>query len=211
MKAVIFDLDGVLCSTDEFHFKAWSTLSNEKGLIFNRKINEKLRGIGRLDSYKIILDKNNRIETKEEMEKSIAYKNELYREYLSCMDPSFVSEDVRNTLLQLKTKKIKIAVGSSSKNAPYIMQKTDLEKYFDAIVDGFMISHSKPNPEVFEKAAILLHVDCKDAIVVEDAESGVQAALSAKMMVLAYKQQNLKILNERLFKIDKISDVLKFV
>jgi len=211
MKAVIFDLDGVLCSTDEFHYKAWKMLSDEKGIVFNRKINERLRGIGRLESYKIILDENSSVESDDEMQEAINHKNELYRNFLSVMDFSFVSDEVRNTLIKLKEKGIKIAVGSSSKNAPYIMKKTYLDKYFEVVVDGSMLSKSKPDPEVFLKAANLLNVDVVDTIVVEDAVSGVQAALAGGMVALAYHQPELDMVNERLYKIENISDVLKFI
>jgi beta-phosphoglucomutase len=211
MKAVIFDLDGVLCSTDEFHYKAWKMLSDEKGIVFNRKINERLRGIGRLESYKIILDENSSVESDDEMQEAINHKNELYRNFLSVMDFSFVSDEVRNTLIKLKEKGIKIAVGSSSKNAPYIMKKTYLDKYFEVVVDGSMLSKSKPDPEVFLKAANLLNVDAVDTLVVEDAVSGVQAALAGGMVALAYHQPELDMVNERLYKIENISDVLKFI
>lgn len=211
MEAIIFDLDGVLCSTDEFHYKAWKKLCDEKGLIFNRYINEKLRGIGRLESYKIILKENGIKEDISIMNESIKYKNELYRKYLSIMDNSFVSKDVTDTLKKLKSMKIKIAVGSSSKNAPYILMKTELLKYFDVVVDGNMIMHSKPNPEVFVKAADLLNSKYEETLVVEDAESGVIAALSAGMVAIAYRQPKLNNTNKNLFFINEISEILKFI
>lgn len=211
MEAVIFDLDGVLCSTDEFHYKAWKKISDEKSLFFNRALNERLRGIGRKESYRIILDENKRIESDNEIEKAIKKKNELYRSYLSMMDESYVSQDVINLLTELNCRKIKIAVGSSSKNAKYIMKKIGLDKYFECIVDGTMISLSKPNPEVFLLAATMLKVKAYSSIVVEDAESGVKAALLANMIALAYKQPNLNIKNDRLFQIDNLSEVLKYI
>ena len=103
-KAIIFDLDGVICHTDKFHYLAWKKICDDKNLVFNKKINEKLKGISRIESYKIILNENNLSEDINEIQTSISKKNDYYKDYLKKMDESYVSDDVKNTLFKLKEK-----------------------------------------------------------------------------------------------------------
>ncbi len=211
MSAVIFDLDGVLCSTDEFHYRAWRKLCNKKSLYFDKSLNERLRGIGRRESYQIILEANKKEESDEEIEKSISMKNEFYIKYLQRMDESYVSSEVLNILFELKRRKIKMAVGSSSKNAKFILNKIGLEDYFDVIVDGNMIKHSKPNPEVFLLAASLMDESPKYSIVIEDAESGIEAALSANMIALSYKNTQISFNNDSFHLINNLWEILEYI
>ncbi len=176
MKAFIFDLDGVLCSTDEFHYLAWKRLADKEGIPFDRGINNLLRGVSRRDSLEIILQKSPKKYAEEEKDALCDYKNSIYVSYLNRMDPSYCSEEVRNTLSALKQKGFLLAVGSSSKNTPKILSKLEIEDFFDAISDGNQITHSKPNPEVFLLAAKKLGVEPKECFVVEDAKSGIDAA-----------------------------------
>lgn len=210
-KAVIFDLDGVICHTDKFHYLAWKKICDEKHLIFNEDINQKLKGVSRKESYQIILDENNIKENDDEIEKTIMKKNNYYKEYLNSMDSSYVSDDVKNTLKKLKEKGILIAIGSSSKNAKFILEKINLSNSFDAISDGTNITKSKPDPEVFIKAAQMLNVDCKNSYVVEDAYSGIQAALNANMKAFAFNQNQTKFNNEEVIKIQQISQILNYL
>ena len=176
MKAFIFDLDGVLCSTDEFHYLAWKQLADREGIPFDRERNNLLRGVSRRASLEIILQKSPKIYTEEEKEALCDYKNSIYVSYLDKMDPSYCYKEVRDTLSALKKKGFLLAVGSSSKNTPKILSKLEIKDLFDAVSDGNQISHSKPNPEVFLLAAKKLGLEPKECFVVEDAKSGIDAA-----------------------------------
>ena len=174
-KAIIFDLDGVICFTDEYHYLAWKAMADSIGVYFDRQINNRLRGVSRMDSLDIILERYNGTLSQTEKEALAQQKNELYKEYLKQMGPADLSEEVSATLRELDEMGLRLAIGSSSKNAPFILQQLGLSGYFDAISDGNNISRSKPDPEVFEKAAQMLCLSPEDCLVVEDAVSGVQA------------------------------------
>ena len=174
--AVIFDLDGVLCSTDEYHYLAWERVTDELGIPFDREINNRLRGLSRMDSLEIILERAGRAYTPEEKEALAARKNAFYREYLATMSPDDLSGDVRDTLRALRERGYRLAVGSSSKNTPYILDRLGLGGFFDAVADGNLIARSKPDPEVFLKAAELLGEAPERCLVVEDAVNGAEGA-----------------------------------
>jgi len=180
-KGVIFDLDGVLCSTDKYHYQAWRQVAEELHIHFDQNINNKLRGVSRRESFEIILESNALILTEEKKERYINKKNEIYKKLLLFMSEKETDRVVIDTLQKLKEMKIKLAVGSSSKNAGMILDKLKLKDYFDVIVDGNNICNSKPDPEVFTKAGVLLNLPPKDCLVVEDAKSGVEAAKAAHM------------------------------
>jgi len=180
-QAVIFDLDGVICSTDHCHYLAWKKIAQEIGIDFNEMINNRLRGIGRMESLEIILASQSE-EFTEEVKKDYAEKkNIIYRQLIHKMSPQDLSPDVKKTMDQIKAKGIKIAIGSSSKNAKLILKQIGLEKYFDAISDGNNITRSKPDPEVFLKASDYLGIDPQLCLVVEDAKAGLEAALAGNM------------------------------
>lgn len=182
IKALIFDLDGVLVFTDRYHYQAWKKMADELGVYFDEVINECLRGVSRMESLEIILEKwEGDPLLPEKKEELAAKKNEIYRELLANMTPEDVSEEVRETLEFLRDRGYLLAIGSSSKNAKFILEKTKLTDCFEAISDGTNISRSKPDPEVFVKAAEFLGVDPKECLVVEDARSGVDAAKEGGM------------------------------
>ena len=183
MKAIIFDLDGVICHTDEYHYLAWKAMADGLGVYFDREINNRLRGVSRMASLEIVLENYSGQLSKEEKETLATQKNELYKESLKNMSPADLSEEVKTTLDILRSRGYKLAIGSSSKNAPFILQQLGLSNYFDAISDGNNIVHSKPDPEVFVKAAQLLCVPCEECLVVEDAVSGAQAGHAGGMKV----------------------------
>jgi beta-phosphoglucomutase len=185
IKAVIFDLDGVIVSTDEFHYQGWQRLADEEGICFDRKINERLRGVSRTESLEIILEKAERNYSREEKTEMAERKNNYYRELLHTLSPDDVFPGIRKMLKELKDKGIKIAIGSSSKNTPFILQKIGMERSFDAISDGNQIKKSKPDPEVFLLAASKLQIPPDRCLVVEDADAGVEAAINAGMKCLA--------------------------
>lgn len=174
-KGVIFDLDGVICFTDEYHYLAWKAMADSIHVVFDRTINNRLRGVSRMASLDIILEKSTVSYTKEEKSALAARKNERYREYLKQMSPKDLSDAVKSTLDALRANGHRLAIGSSSRNTPLILQRIGLDGFFDAVSDGNNITHSKPNPEVFLKAAQLLGLEPKDCLVVEDAVSGAEA------------------------------------
>lgn len=177
-QGIIFDLDGVICSTDEYHYLAWKALADRLGIPFDRERNNLLRGVSRMTSLEIILERSEK--TYSEAEKAVfaEEKNTLYRELLGRMSPADLSDDVKNTLTALRQTNLKLAIGSSSKNTPFILDRIGLGDFFDAVADGNCITHSKPNPEVFLKAADMIGLDPKDCLVVEDAHAGVEAAVA---------------------------------
>lgn len=183
MKAIIFDLDGVICHTDEYHYQAWKAMADSMGIYFDREINNRLRGVSRMASLKIILEQYHGELSQAEKEALTTQKNELYKESLKNMSPADLSAEVKATLDVLRDRGYKLAIGSSSKNAPFILQQLGLGSYFDAISDGNNITHSKPDPEVFVKAAQMLCIPCDECLVVEDAVSGAEAGHAGGMKV----------------------------
>ena len=177
IKGLIFDLDGVLVFTDKFHYQAWKTMADELGVYFDETINHRLRGVSRMDSLEIILERYEGPDLSlREKEKLAEKKNEIYRTLLESMTPDDVTKEVRDTLTKLREKGYKLAIGSSSKNAKFILEKVELKDAFDAISDGNNITKSKPDPEVFLKAAEYLGLPPKACMVVEDADAGIEAA-----------------------------------
>lgn len=185
IKAVIFDLDGVIVSTDHYHYLAWKKLADEYNIEFNEKINERLRGVSRSQSLEIILEKANRTFTDEKKNKMLEYKNKLYVEYIKTMTREDVDLEVLKIIDYLKNNNYKIAIGSSSKNTNTILKQICLINEFDAIIDGNMILKSKPDPEVFLKASSALNIIPSECLVIEDAIAGIDAATDAKMQTLA--------------------------
>lgn len=177
-KGIIFDLDGVICFTDKYHYKAWKALADKLGIYFDEKINDRLRGVSRMASLEIILERSNKKYSEDDKLRFAEEKNEIYRKLLEEMSPGDISDEVRETLVGLKDMGLRLAIGSSSKNTPLILAKTDTAKYFDAVSDGNNISHSKPDPEVFLKAADFLGLKPEDCLIVEDAYSGIDAGIA---------------------------------
>ena len=178
MKAVIFDLDGVICFTDKLHYKAWKTVADEQGIYFDEKINDRLRGVSRMASLDIILERAGRAYSLDEKKESAEKKNSIYVSLLDTMNENDLDDGVKEALDTLRERGTLLAIGSSSKNTKKILEKLGLKDYFDAVSDGTNITRSKPDPEVFLKAAQMLGVEPEDAIVVEDALSGIDAALA---------------------------------
>ena len=182
-EAIIFDLDGVLCSTDEYHYLAWKSIADQLEIPFSRKKNDRLRGVSRMDSLEIVLeDYPGELSPAEKVELA-EQKNERYKEYLFNLSASDLSAEVSETLQALRSRGLKPAIGSSSKNTPFILQQLGLGNFFDAVSDGNNISRSKPDPEVFLKAAAMLDIAPEKCLVVEDAVSGAQAGHAGGMEV----------------------------
>ncbi len=176
-EGIIFDLDGVICHTDHYHYLAWKQLADRLGICFDEQINNRLRGVSRMESLKIILENSKVIYTDSEKSKFAQEKNQDYRQLLVQMSPADLSSEVKNTLNALRKIGCKLAIGSSSKNAPYILERIGLKNYFDAVADGNQIEYSKPNPQVFLLAAQQLNLAPESCLVVEDASTGIEAAV----------------------------------
>lgn len=182
--AVIFDLDGVLVTTDELHYRAWKAMAEREGIPFDRQINHRLRGVSRMESLAIILERAPRGYSAAEREKLATLKNELYRASLEKIGGREILPGAVETLNGLDALGVPYAIGSSSRNAKLILERTGLLARMAAVVDGTDITRSKPDPEVFLCAAERLGVEPGACVVVEDAESGVEAGLAAGMHVV---------------------------
>lgn len=185
IQAVLFDLDGVIVSTDEFHFQAWKQLADAEGIPFTREDNERLRGVSRMESLDILLEKAAKSYTDEEKLAMATRKNALYRDLLQKLSPADILPGVPAFLADLQAAGVRIAIGSSSKNAGPILAAIGLANTFAAVVDGTHIARSKPDPEVFVLAGQRLGVAPENCLVVEDAAAGVDAGIAAGMRVLA--------------------------
>lgn len=181
LRGIIFDLDGVIVSTDEQHYLGWQALADRLGIPFSREVNSRFRGVSRMACMNILEELGGKHYTDSEKIAYADWKNEYYRKLLAQMSPADLSQEVRSTLDALRARGLKLAVGSSSKNAKFILQRIGLSDYFDAVSDGTNISRSKPDPEVFLKAAEYLRLTPSDCLVVEDAVSGVEAAHAGGM------------------------------
>lgn len=180
-KACIFDLDGVIVDTAHYHFLAWKRLADELGIRFTEEDNERLKGVSRMQSMDILLSLGNVSLSQHDKETLANKKNTWFVDYVERMMPEEIYPGVKALLEQLRKQGVKTGLASSSKNARTVIQRLHIESYFDVVVDGTMIVHSKPDPEIFLLAASRLGVDSKDCVVFEDAEAGVEAALAAGM------------------------------
>lgn len=193
-KAFIFDLDGVIVDTAKYHYLAWQKIANQLGIEFTPEHNEELKGVSRVRSLELILQLGKIEASQEDKDKWLTQKNEDYLSYLVDMDDSELLPGVLPVLRYLKERKQLIALGSASKNARPILEKTGIIHYFDAIVDGNDVSNAKPDPEVFLRAAELLNTAPENAIVFEDSVAGIQAANIANMTSVGIGEA--KILHE---------------
>lgn len=209
IKGIIFDLDGVIVSTDEYHYKAWKALADRLGIIFDREINNRFRGVSRLACMDILEELSGKEYDNEQKQEYANWKNELYINLLSQMSPNDVSDEVKETLTILRKRGIRLAIGSSSKNAKYILQKLEMKEYFDAISDGTNIEKSKPDPEVFLKAADFLGLSPEDCLVVEDAVSGVDAARAGGMKTAVVGDAAEKQYGD--FVLNRFSDIISII
>ncbi len=210
LKAVIFDLDGVICSTDEYHFQAWKALADMLGITdFSREDNKLQRGVSRMESLEVVLRKSDKVYTEEQKRALAETKNGIYKKMLADMSEKDLDKDVYSTLKTLRGKGLKLAIGSSSKNTPFILERLGLGSFFDAVADGNCVTHSKPDPEVFLKAAEMLgHHPC-DCLVVEDAVAGVDAGIAGGFKVAGLGEAGKY--NRTTYPVNKFSDLLKVV
>jgi len=182
IKACIFDLDGVIVDTAKYHYMAWKRLAGEMGFHFSIEQNEKLKGVSRLESLEILLKVGGIKLSEAEKREAAQKKNAWYVDYISSMNPEEILPGVTSFFDDLRKNKIKIALGSASKNAGFILQRLKLNDCFDTVVDGNKISRAKPDPEIFLISAKELKTDPRECIVFEDAQAGIEAANNAGMI-----------------------------
>lgn len=206
-RGVIFDLDGVLCSTDEYHYLAWKEIGEAIGIDFTRADNHRLRGVSRMESLEILLEKSEQDFSQEKKELLAERKNRIYRKYLERMSEKDLVPGALELFSELKKRNLKIAVGSSSKNAGFILEKLGIRDAFDAVVDGNDIEHSKPHPEVFLNAAEALGLEPGSILVLEDAEAGIEAARAGGFVPVGIGPAA----GSAVFRIDKLSDLLVII
>ena len=181
IKACIFDLDGVIVDTAKFHYLAWKRLADEQGIPFTEHDNEQLKGISRMESLDILLSLGSRKVDEKSKAEMATRKNEWFVDYITAMKPDEIFPGVKTLLEDLRNKKFKVGLASSSKNAGTVLDRLGIANLFDCVVDGTMIKNSKPDPEVFLLAAERLNVPPDTCVVFEDAEAGVEAAHRAGM------------------------------
>ena len=181
IKACLFDLDGVIVDTAKYHYIAWKELANELGFDFSLEDNERLKGVSRMASLDILLEIGGITMSDAQKEELASRKNERYVGYITKMEANEVLPGAKEFLLALRQAGIKTALGSASKNAPIILERTGLTHLFDAIIDGNKTSKAKPDPEVFLKGAQELGIAPSQCVVFEDAEAGVEAAINGGM------------------------------
>jgi beta-phosphoglucomutase len=185
IQAVLFDLDGVLVSTDEYHYQSWKKLSKEEGFdFFDHEFNHKFRGVARKECVEIITKASGKHYTPEQKQELAERKNRYFVESLSTVTTEVLLPGSLSTLQELKKRGIKIAVASNSRNAKTIIDQSKIKEYLDTIVDGYDIKNSKPDPEVFLLAAKNVGIPPAYCLVVEDAVAGIESARRAGMQAL---------------------------
>lgn len=190
IKAVIFDLDGVIVDTARFHYIAWKNLADRLGFDFTPDHNELLKGIGRMESLDILLSIGKIKATEDEKKRWAAEKNEAYVALCNEMKAGDVLPGVIGFLQDLKNQGIKIGLGSASKNAPLILDRTGIQDFFDVIIDGNRITKGKPDPQVFLLGAEELGVKASECMVFEDALAGIKAAKAAGMAAIGVGEKD---------------------
>ncbi|MBP2001719.1 beta-phosphoglucomutase [Paenibacillus shirakamiensis] len=190
MKGAIFDLDGVLVDTAKYHFLAWRELANQLGFEFTEQDNERLKGVSRMESLRILLEIGGLHLSEHELLQLAAKKNEKYVEYISKLNDSELLPGAKAYLIDLREQGIQVALGSASKNAKFILDQLNIAYLFDVVIDGNQVTKAKPDPEVFLLAGQNLGLEPKDIVVFEDATAGVEAALAAGMRVVGIGQKD---------------------
>ncbi|BDX39209.1 beta-phosphoglucomutase [Tenuifilaceae bacterium CYCD] len=212
IKACIFDLDGVVVDTAKYHYLAWKRLAHDLGFEFSEAHNERLKGVSRMRSLEILLEVGGLSFPMDKMEVMAARKNEWYLEHILKMTPDEILPGAKELLEELRMHNIKLALGSASKNAPVILDRIGLTRHFDKILDGNAVAAAKPAPDIFLIAAKALGELPEHCIVFEDAEAGIDAAISAGMRCVGIGspdnlgKANLVIPNLKQFTYDNLKD-----
>lgn len=200
VKGCIFDMDGVIVDTAKFHFKAWQRLAESLGIPFTHEQNEQLKGVSRVDSLEKILSWGNLVLDNQKKLELMDLKNKWYLDFVDEVTPSDMLPGTFDFLNECKANNVKIALGSSSKNAILILEKLKIMDFFDAVVDGNKITLSKPNPEVFLRAAKELNLTPSECVVFEDAISGVEAAKTGGFFCVGIGEKSVLVEADRVVK-----------
>lgn len=190
-KGLIFDLDGVIVTTEHNHFVAWKRTADELGVPFTENENELLKGVSRVDSLKKILELGNKTISQEQFDALLLEKNNFYRDSIAELTREDLLPGVLDLLNEARVAGIPMAIGSSSRNAPFIIDLLNLQDYFVAIIDGNKVKDPKPHPEVFLNAAKAMALNPADCVVFEDAESGIQAAKAGGFFAIGVGNPNI--------------------
>lgn len=210
IKAIIFDLDGVLTKTDSLHYLSWKKICDKHHLQFDKELNNQLRGVSRKESFQIILRFNNKTFTEEEFNSILVEENAIYEQVISGLNKEKdVFSGVYDLLADLRTRQIKLAIGSGSTHAKEVLSRLDLSRFFDVIVDGNMITKTKPDPDIFLQCAKLLECNPEDTLVIEDACSGVEAANRGGFTSVALRSA--KDAKNAKFEIDSLEEIYKLI
>src|SRR5690554_2355248 len=189
LKAFIFDLDGVITDTSEYHYLAWKRLAEEEGIFFNRKDNEQLRGVSRRKSLELLLRDRKDDYTEKELQEMMEIKNGYYQEYINTITPDALLPGIMKILNELKDRGFKMAIASASKNTRTVVNNLEIGEFFDTISDGYSVEKTKPAPDLFLHTAAKMGIKAEYCVVVEDAEAGVEAALAAGMLAVGIGPQ----------------------
>ena len=190
-RACIFDLDGVVVDTAKYHYIAWKRLTEDLDILFTEIDNERLKGVSRMDSLEIILEIGGKQLNISEKLELATLKNKWYIEYVSRMTPRDILPGTLEFIDVLKKNRIKIALGSASRNTPLILNRIGMNNAFDAVADGNTVSKAKPDPEVFIEAARMVDIETGRCVVFEDALAGIEAALNAGMICIGIGDKNI--------------------
>jgi beta-phosphoglucomutase len=175
IQAFIFDLDGVITDTAEYHYRGWKRLADEEGLAFTREDNEQLRGIPRRESLLLIL--KDRTYPEEKILEMMTRKNKYYLEFIREISPRDLLPGAKELLEEVRAAGLKNALGSASKNATEVLDRLGIRSLFDAISDGHSVERQKPAPDLFLHAANQLNLPPAECVVVEDAAAGIEGAI----------------------------------
>ncbi|MYL35848.1 beta-phosphoglucomutase [Pontibacillus yanchengensis] len=181
IQAVIFDLDGVITDTAEYHYLAWKKLADDLGIPMDRSFNERLKGVGRKESLEKILEHGNKQLSEQEKDFYATKKNEHYKTFIQDITPNDLLPGILEFMKEIKESGIQTALASASKNAKPVIRRLEVEQYLDTVVDAAQVENGKPDPEIFLKGADQLSVDPAYCVGVEDAQAGVQAIKAAGM------------------------------
>ncbi len=206
-KGFIFDLDGVITSTADLHFEAWSKAAEKVGITLDESVEPKLRGVDRTTSLEIILSENNKVIEKELFDELLIFKNDYFIKLLDNLNESHIIDGMKQLLVTIKEKGYATALASTSKNAPYILEKLMIKDLFDTIVDPSKIENQKPSPDIFIEAAKSINTDVRDCIVFEDAQAGIDGSNSAGIEVIAYEPVGSELVNAT-YKLTSFKDLL---
>lgn len=188
IKGILFDLDGVITDTAEYHYEAWKKLAEDLGISFDRDFNEKLKGVGRMESLDLILEHGGEELSEADKEYYASKKNDHYKTMISNITPNDLLPGILGFMEEIKSAGIKTALASSSKNAQPVIERLEITHLLDEVVDASKVERGKPDPEIFLKAAEQLNVSAAGCVGIEDAQAGVEAIKSADMFAVGVGQ-----------------------